>query len=219
MTYHTYFEMLNKNRFNKINQEEEVTIANNNMTILQNKGDNMKLLTKNTETLVKERTLELNKFKDISNNPNKFTKEVVEEANLKMSEIQKEILDIQNKSKIQVQDSLKDIVDFIQSSKKNYVDDIIKKFSEYLSNLELDQLCVLSNLLTNFLVLSLLTNIVFIFYGDFLINYFELEKRFPRFSNYIKIRRKILNAFMGFYFLIIFILLIIQIYANVSYLF
>lgn len=108
--------------------------------------------------------------------------------------------------------------------KNKFLDDnslfnLYDSYKEFLSTLSLDQLCSLSNLLISLLILSFLINIIVIYYGDVLIKYLSLEEKYPKLAKYIGIRRKILNISMFNNFVLIFILLIIAIVVNVTYLF
>jgi len=54
-------------------------------------------------------------------------------------------------------------------------------------------------------------NVLIIIFGEYLINYFKLEEKYPKFANLIKIRRKFVyfNIFISLSFIIILSLLFI----------
>ena len=84
---------------------------------------------------------------------------------------------------------------------------LIENFHDFLSSLTLVQHFSLVNILIGTLVLNSLTTIIFIFYSDFLIKFFNLEQKFPSLSKFIKIRKK----FQQFYFLLNILIIIIAI--------
>lgn len=84
-----------------------------------------------------------------------------------------------------------------------------EKWTDFLSNLNLEQIYSLSNLLLSLLILMFLFNTIIIYYGDLLIKYLLLEEKYPRLAKFINLRRKVLNFNIFINFLIIFILLII----------
>lgn len=79
-------------------------------------------------------------------------------------------------------------------------------------------MAIFANTLVAFLVLLCLFNILLIIYGEFLIEYFKLEERFPKLAKLIQLRRKLRRFYMSTLFSISIISLSIVIYLNIRYL-
>lgn len=69
----------------------------------------------------------------------------------------------------------------------------IEKFISSLSN---EELLAFSGLLLNQLILSYVITIIFILYGDYLIERFQLEKKYPKLSKFIQFRRKFQSYYL-----------------------
>lgn len=94
------------------------------------------------------------------------------------------------------------------------INNIIENFKVYLSTLNTFELCVLFNIFISIFILFCLITIIVIYYGNFLINYFNLENKFPKLAKFIKIRHAFQEFYMLLYFSLIFISLIFMIYVN-----
>ena len=81
-------------------------------------------------------------------------------------------------------------------------------FDEWFNNLDVVKQLSFSLLLTHGVVISALTNIIFVYYGNILIDKFNLETRYPKLKKIIEYR----NKFSQFYFLnSCFIILIVSV--------
>ena len=81
-------------------------------------------------------------------------------------------------------------------------------FDEWFNNLDVVKQLSFSLLLTHGVVISSLTNIIFVYYGNILIDKFNLETRYPKLKKIIEYR----NKFSQFYFLnSCFIILIVSV--------
>lgn len=99
------------------------------------------------------------------------------------TEIKKSIDVISNESKILKETVLDDIgIDIGKSSILNPL-----SFIESFEVIDKIAICIL---LLNNVILSGLISIVFVFYGDILIEKFQLEEKYPRLATIIKLRRK-----------------------------
>lgn len=96
----------------------------------------------------------------------------------------------------------------------NFITNLIKDFKDYLSTLSIEQLCILIDFLLITLVLSCLITILIAFYGNFLIDKFSLEEKYPKLSGIIKLRRKFQHYYIISNSLIIIIALIFMGYVN-----
>ena len=103
------------------------------------------------------------------------------------------------------------------SGSNNFTDSIsqlILEYQDFLNSLTLVQLLTILNILIGFLILNCLFTLIAVFYGESLINYFNLDQKFPRLTKFIMLRKK----FNQFYFfvncIVIIIAIISMIYAN-----
>lgn len=71
-----------------------------------------------------------------------------------------------------------------------FVNDAIINLREFYSTLELEQIIALTNLSAYIFIFFCLTTIISIIYSDFLINYFNLETKYPKLAKIIKIKRQ-----------------------------
>jgi hypothetical protein len=97
------------------------------------------------------------------------------------TEIKKSIDVISNESKI-LKETVLDDIDIGKSSILNPL-----SFIESFEVIDKIAICIL---LLNNVILSGLISIVFVFYGDILIEKFQLEEKYPRLATIIKLRRK-----------------------------
>src|ERR1700723_962776 len=83
-------------------------------------------------------------------------------------------------------------------SSSNYIFDIINQYNDFLNTFNVVQKGSLGHLLAAIFILYCFTSILTIFYGETLIKYLEIEKRFPKIARFIEIRRKL----QQYYFLL-----------------
>nr|YP_009710735.1 hypothetical protein [Amanita phalloides]QFZ98684.1 hypothetical protein [Amanita phalloides] len=88
-----------------------------------------------------------------------------------------------------------------------------------LSNLNLHQLIALAHLMSGIFLLYNLFNIIFILFGEFLINYFKLEEKFPRMAIFIKLRKKLQRYYLILIIFLMISILLLMIYTNLTILF
>jgi hypothetical protein len=96
----------------------------------------------------------------------------------------------------------------------NFISNLIKDFKDYLSTLSIEQLCILMNFLLITIVFSCLITILFAFYGNFFIDKFSLEEKYPKLSGIIKLRRKFQHYYIITNSLIITFALLFMGYVN-----
>lgn len=104
--------------------------------------------------------------------------------------------------------------------KNNFLDDfdiwgLINKFKEFLSTLSLTELCFIINIFASIFIIGCLVSIIFALFGNYIIEKFNLDKKYRLLSSIIRLRVK-----MQLYYIIlntIFILLttILILYVNV----
>lgn len=65
------------------------------------------------------------------------------------------------------------------------------KYKEFISTLNSEQLGCLTNALFYMIIISCTHSIFTAYYGNWLINYFNLETKIPKFAKYLQLRSKI----------------------------
>ena len=88
---------------------------------------------------------------------------------------------------------LEEINDLLTLDGNNFVNQfnfLLSKFKEFLSTLDVEQLAAVVNIIGYIIIISSLIGIAAVLYGEFLIQYFKIEEKFPKLSAFIKIRRK-----------------------------
>ncbi len=121
------------------------------------------------------------------------------------STMETDIQDIESKIKVTLADRNKAIQDVSDNLEvvKSHISDIVPKDSSLFFfdltslNLSLLGLFSLSLLILNQVIFSCIISIIFIFYGDYLVNKFKIENRYPRLYKLISLRRK----FQAYYLL------------------
>lgn len=146
--------------------------------------------------------------------------EIIKNSGKTNSEIQKELEQLNNEtnSNLEKQEELAsnyaaDLAKKIGSSKFNNFDFNLREWINSLTELEMFAFIILC---FNSIIWNALLSIVFIFYGDFLIKYFNLEVRYPKIAKFIEFRRKVQNFSVKFNLLVIFICTVPQIIACIS---
>ena len=89
---------------------------------------------------------------------------------------------------------------------------------KFLSNLTLDQLLSVCYISLAINILFRIEAILTIYYGNYIIDYFKLETRFPKLANIIKLRRKFQSYSIIWNTILIIVALIIIIVLNLHYL-
>lgn len=97
-------------------------------------------------------------------------------------------------------------------SKSSFIiSELHTKLREFISTLTGEELLAFGGLLFNGLIVNYTISIIFILYGDYLINKFDLENRYPKLANFIQFRRKLQSYYLKISFFWIFICVLPQI--------
>ena len=142
----------------------------------------------------------------------------VEEINKIQSDL--EIIRQQNDEILRNQNkSLKEKLFDLFSNKKNKLSDessildnildYIQSYSDFLQNLTFEQQIILFNFLCSILLLSYIVSILIIFYSNYLIERFDLEKRIPRIAVFLRYRAKFQKYYLYWNTICIIIILIV----------
>jgi Rad3-related DNA helicase len=101
------------------------------------------------------------------------------------------------------------------SGSKSLIDNnFIESINQFLSSLNFEQTLAILHISGSIFILISLYSIVLIFLGDYFINYFNLEEKYPKNANFIKVRRKFQNYYISINVIIIVFVLLTIIYIN-----
>ena len=104
--------------------------------------------------------------------------------------------------------------EIIKSKGSKLLDDTYQNFTQYLDTLSLFQEASLLNIIILFILFLTGLQILLIFFGNELINYFKLEKRFPSLAWYIKLRTSLQRYYLMWNIFILSVVCIIGILIN-----
>jgi hypothetical protein len=91
----------------------------------------------------------------------------------------------------------------------------IENYRNYISSLDLNQLCQLITISFSIPTLICFINILIINFGDYIINYLELDKRYPKLARIIDIRKKFSKFYIFINSIIMFISILTIIFINI----
>ena len=174
------------NKILSLLQEKQDIIINNQQ--LQNKIGNLSINISDNLDFVNQNSEILKKLTERLNEPNLTPSE-----HEFITKLCKQHTDIQSNAIEEANKTLHDILDIISSDKINFLDQfnvLLEKYKVFVSTLNLEQLIALINLSALIFIFSCLVSVAAIFYGDYLIKYFNLELKFPKVAKYIQLRRK-----------------------------
>jgi len=120
-------------------------------------------------------------------------------------------LSLSNKKLEELNKMLEDI---FRPKSKFFGDNIFENFQNYLSSLPLEKIGALGHILISVAILFSIISIIFIFYGDSLIKYFNLENKYPKLAKFIQLRRQFQQYYFIFNISIIILSLLLIIYVN-----
>jgi len=106
-----------------------------------------------------------------------------------------------------------DISELKDLTKKSSIIDL--DIRALLDSLTPEELLALANLLFNQIIIFNVFSIFCIFYGDFLIKYFNLELKYPKIANIIQLRKTYQKYFLNISFIWILFSILPQIYVDV----
>jgi uncharacterized protein YbcV (DUF1398 family) len=97
--------------------------------------------------------------------------------------------------------------------------DLIENYRLFLSTLNLDQIVAVLNLIGHLVVLNAVISITLILAGSYLINNYNIEKKYPKLAFFIKTRQKLTKAYLWTHVIFLFIFLFLNIGANLYVIF
>ena len=111
--------------------------------------------------------------------------------------------------------SILDSTNVKESSILEYFSEMRGVINEELASLSSEQLCCLSNALGFIMVLGGLVTITTILIGQYFIDYFKLEQRFPKLAKYIKLRQTFKKYYLIVNLIIMFLISIFFVALNI----
>jgi hypothetical protein len=169
---------------------------------------------------VKELSFDLNNLKAIHNNYiSKF-----ENGNINSNP--ESSLNIYNQYKEQIDNTFKkanskanEISDILNNTKNKFMGDnniskIISDFNEYLATLSNTELCLIINITSCVFIFTCIVTILLSILGNYLIDKFSLENRFPKLAKLIQLRHKFQNYYIVLNSVLIIIAIIPLILVN-----
>ena len=121
-------------------------------------------------------------------------------------------LDKLTKLKNDVFKDLSDTIDKLDLS--HYFNDLIQNIQDFVVNLSSDQLVALFNLTCIYMLISTLISIGFLFFGEFLIDYFKIDSNYPKIAKFILLKKRLNKHYLIFYIIIIIIIFTVIITGN-----
>jgi Skp family chaperone for outer membrane proteins len=118
-----------------------------------------------------------------------------------------------------VSDKVEDLVKSVNNMTKNFTDDnsilqIINEFKDYLASLSSTDICLVINISSSIFIFTCLVSIIFAVYGNFLIDRFSLEDKYPKLAFFMRLRVKLQHTYIISNTLFIVIALILMIIVN-----
>jgi len=111
--------------------------------------------------------------------------------------------------------SVNELQNIINSDFSSYISDFLRNFRSFVDLLNLEQLVALVNIIGYTTILFTLFSITSILIGDFLIDKFKLEIRFPKLSKLIRIKQTLNKHSLMFNIVLFYIIVITFIILNI----
>lgn len=127
------------------------------------------------------------------------------------------IIEVNNNMK-DINNDLTDIIDQIidDSFRSSIIDtEIINSMISYINSLNFFQTLAISHLFALILILTLLIELMSIYFSDYLLDKFNIKERYPKIHKLLELRRKFQRFYLIKDFIITFITLIIFTFINV----
>ena len=190
----------------KEDKEESTNILNNNTTF-NNPSDKV----------IQDMSDKVTDTQELADTLNQLT----ENATLSDQSVQQQLID--GLKKIQAySNELQDFVDQINKDiiseglNKNFIDNFnLDFFTTYLDSLPLLQEAALLHILLFIIILLTLSNIFGSLFANELLNYFDLENKFPSITGFLKLRAKFQKYYLSWNIFFLLILIIAAIFLNI----
>jgi DNA repair exonuclease SbcCD ATPase subunit len=202
-----YTSLLEKN-LNKLENEIEIIEDSNNL-----KKDVEVLEQKLRKSVEIKRELQ-NKYSSDENSGDSSINENIKEIIKTDEEIQNMYESVNNKFDSFI-NKINTLLNNNNNNKSLASGQYLDSLQSFFNGLNFEQNLAVVHISGSVFILISLINIISVFYGDKLIIFFELEKRFPKIAKFIQIRRKLQQYYLLINIGLIIIVLIIIIYINV----
>src|ERR1700727_2435123 len=164
-------------------------------------------------------------YNTINNVKSKQLRDDLERERIKKTELQNNLESLTNKNNEQldiISEQNKAMLETIQelaksksNSSSNYISDIFDSFQKFFDSLNFEQTLAITHISGSILIIISLLSIITILCGDYLVKYFNLEKKYPKIVRFIRFRRNVKNIEIFLTLIIIFIVLFTIIYINI----
>jgi len=211
-----------ESQINRNNQLEDqiVSLLENQISEENNKNKIIEIVSRRSNSLDIVRN-DVTKIQEISNNLNntnindQIRENLTNQLNQQVNKLNTDINEVNNNL-----DKLIEIITKSSSSNNfnesiNDIHNYLNLYKEYLTTLNIDQLYALSHISISIFILFCLWSIISLFYGNYLIKYFNLETKFPKLAKFIKIRQQFQLYNFIFNVILIMIALLLIIYINI----
>ena len=190
----------------KEDKEESTNILNNNTTF-NNPSDKV----------IQDMSDKATDIQELADTLNQLT----ENATLSDQSVQQQLIDGLKKI-LAYSNELQDFVDQINKDiiseglNKNFIDNFnLDFFTTYLDSLPLLQEAALLHILLFIIILLTLSNIFGSLFANELLNYFDLENKFPSITGFLKLRAKFQKYYLSWNIFFLLILIIAAIFLNI----
>jgi hypothetical protein len=89
-----------------------------------------------------------------------------------------------------------DWLEVIQGKTMSDMEGVLDNLKDFLSQLTFEQHLAVTHIIISISIITCIVNIILAIYSDFLLTYFKIEDKFPKFGRLIKIRRKYLHFYL-----------------------
>lgn len=150
-----------------------------------------------------------NQLLEISKNRNNYSSEQIAEYQRLWNEANqtKSISDMELKNAI-------DSVPIIRSDLSDVFYQLIDNYKEFLTTINSEQKIIIINIIGFLMLFITLINIISVLFGDYLIDKFKLESKYPKLAKFIQLRKKINESYLKFNIILLFIFIIFAIIIN-----
>lgn len=125
-----------------------------------------------------------------------------------------------NEAFFKANNKVNEIEDILNDTKENFTDynpilKMINEFKEYLASLSVTEICLVVNIFSCVFIITCIISILFAVFGNYLIDRFSLEQKFPKLSKIIQLRVKLQRYYVIINTLLILLALISLILVNI----
>jgi hypothetical protein len=167
-------------------------------------------------------------YNTMNNVKSKQLRDALERERIKNTELQNNLESLATKTNEQldvIKEQNKNLLENIQeiansksdgsSTSSNYISNYFDSFQKFFDSLNFEQTLAITHISGSVFILISLISIAMILYGDFIIKYFNIEKKYPKIARFVQYRRKVKNIEIIITLILILIVLLTIIYINI----